>query len=79
MIVDVSRLPLESEFGIVVYERLFGETLKAYFPSASRLPVDVFALCRSRGRRKEAQTSYAGWEDTRVACDQCEALLGPLT
>ncbi len=77
-IVDISRLPLESEFGTQVYARLFAETLDAYFPSGARLPVDVFAFCRSRGWRAEAQTFYAVWDDTRVTREECEALLGPL-
>jgi hypothetical protein len=36
-IVDLSRLPLESEFRSEPYERLFAETLDAYFPRGGRL------------------------------------------
>jgi hypothetical protein len=43
------------------------------------LPVDVFALCRSREWRTEAQTLYVVWDDTRVTREDCEALLGPVT
>jgi hypothetical protein len=78
LIVDVGRLPLDSELGNEVYQRLFREILNDYFPSSSTLPVDVLALCRSRGWRSEARTHYAVWEEERVSRDQCEALLGPL-
>jgi hypothetical protein len=78
LIIDVSRLPLESEFSNEVYQRLFREILDVYFPRSGQLPVDLLALCRARGWRSEAQTYYAVWEEDRVTQDECEALLGPL-
>jgi hypothetical protein len=78
LIVDISRLPLESEFGNQVYQRLFAETLDRYFPGEGHLPVDILALCQSRGWRAEVRTLYAVWDDTRTTRDDCEALFGTI-
>lgn len=78
VIVDVSRLPLQSEFDHTSYQAMFREITDELLPSDAKLPVDVFALCRSRGWRSELHTYYAAWETDRVSRVECESLLGPL-
>ena len=79
LIVDLARLPLESELSHEGYQRLFFEKIGEIFPSEGSLPVDLIALCRSRGLRSDMHTYWAVWDEDRIDRGTCEALLGPLS
>jgi hypothetical protein len=76
LIVDMSRLPLESELGHAWYQERFGEILSETFPRERTLPVDILALCGSRGWRSQLGTFWAVWDQERTTRIEAEALLG---
>jgi hypothetical protein len=78
-IVNVSRLPLDSEFGHEAYQKLFREILGELLPDDAALPVDVFAVCSSLGWRSRLSVLYAAWETDNLSRNQCETMLGPLS